>query len=220
MGKDRRPVNSFDERAATWDDAAKIERAALVARTIGETIPLESTMRVLEYGAGTGLVTQALRTSVGPVTLVDTSAGMRDVMADKVARGIIPDARIWSLDLSTDEPSDEQFDLIVTVLTLHHIPDIDPVLAAFATLLAEDGHVCIVDLEAEDGSFHGDDFHGHHGFEPSSLTARLEAAGFTDVSFRRCGEIERDSGTYPLFLATASVRGDGAHGPAGGQRDA
>ncbi len=129
-------------------------------------------MRVLEYGAGTGLVTQALRKSVGPVTLVDTSAGMRDVMADKVASGIIPDARIWNLDLSTDEPPDEKFDLIVTVLTLHHIPDIDPVLAAFATMLAEDGHVCIVDLEAEDGSFHDDGFEGHRGFDRSSLNAR------------------------------------------------
>ena len=198
-------MSSFDERAATWDDPVKIERAAVVARVIGETIRLDGAMRVLEYGAGTGLVTQALRNMVGPVTLVDTSVGMRDVMADKVARGVIPDARVWDLDLSTDAPPDEQFDLVVTVLTLHHIPQIDPVLASFAALLADGGSVCIVDLEAEDGSFHGEGFEVHHGFDRSWLTARLEAAGFTDVSFRRCHEIARGDGTYPLFLATARI---------------
>jgi predicted TPR repeat methyltransferase len=198
-------VSSFDERAATWDDPVKIERAAVVARVIGEAIRLDGAMRVLEYGAGTGLVTQALRNMVGPVTLVDTSAGMRDVMADKLARGVIPDARVWDLDLSTDAPPDEQFDLVVTVLTLHHIPQIDPVLVSFAALLADGGSVCIVDLEAESGSFHGKGFEGHHGFDRSWLTARLEAAGFTDVSFRRCHEIVRDDGTYPLFLATARI---------------
>jgi ubiquinone/menaquinone biosynthesis C-methylase UbiE len=198
-------LNSFDERAATWDDPAKIERAAAIARVIRQAISLDTAMRYLEYGAGTGLVTQALQSTLGPVTLADTSAGMRDVMADKVASGILPGARIWDLDLSTDEPPDEQFDLIVTVLTLHHIPDIDRVLMWFATLLADAGHVCIVDLEAEDGSFHGDSFEGHRGFERSALTGRLEAAGFTDVSFQPCHYITRDSGVYPLFLATAWI---------------
>jgi len=198
-------VSSFDERAATWDDAAKSERAAVVARVISETIRLDRATRLLEYGAGTGLVAQALRNMVGPVTLADTSAGMRKVMADKVARGVIPDARVWDLDLSTDEPPDEQFDIVVTVLTLHHIPEIDPVLVSFATLLADGGHLCIVDLDAEDGSFHGEGFAGHHGFDRPWLTARLEAAGFTDVTFRRCHEIARDTGTYPMFLATARI---------------
>ena len=196
-------MSSFDDRAATWDDPAKIERAAEVARAIGETIPLDPATRLLEYGAGTGLVTQALRARVGPVTLADTSAGMRAVMAEKVARGVIPDARIWDVDLAAAEPPDEQFDLIVTVLTLHHIPDLDPVLGAFAALLAAGGRVAIVDLDAEDGSFHGHDFEGHPGFERAWLTARLEAAGFTDVAFRPCFVVERGNGTYPMFLATA-----------------
>ena len=70
-------TNSFDDRAATWDDdPAKVERADEVARAISAAIPLDRSMRMLEYGAGTGLVTQALRESVGPVTLADTSKGI------------------------------------------------------------------------------------------------------------------------------------------------
>jgi predicted TPR repeat methyltransferase len=202
----RMSTNHFDDRAATWDDdPAKIERAQVVADAIRATVDLDTNTRLLEYGAGTGLVSAALRDAVGSVTLADTSAGMRQVMADKVAAGVLPDARIWDLDLATTPPPDERFDLVVTVLTLHHIPDLAPVLAGFATLLAGGGHLCIVDLEEEDGSFHGADFDGHHGFAPAELDAQLVAAGFTDVEHQRVHELERDGRSYPLFLATAST---------------
>ena len=199
-------TNSFDEKAATWDDdPAKVERARAVAAAILEGVPLDGNERLLEYGAGTGLVTEALRDAVGPVTLADTSAGMREAMQAKVAAGTIPDARIWDLDLSVaPAPEGERFDLVVTVMTLHHIHDLGPVLAAFAALLEEGGHLCVADLEAEDGSFHSDDFHGHHGFERDDLASQLAAAGFSDVAFRDCYRIDRDGVDYQVFLATCT----------------
>ena len=198
-------TGNFDERAATWDDdPAKVERARVVAGRIRETVPLDRSMRLLEYGAGTGLVTQALRDAVGPVTLADSSAGMREVLETKIASGALPDARVWDLDLSTTPPpSGVRFDVIVTVLALHHIPELGPVLSAFADLLAGGGCLCIVDLEKEDGSFHGEGFEGHHGFAAPALASLLDAAGFRDVEFRPCSSIERDNRAFPLFLATA-----------------
>jgi len=198
-------VDPFDAKAETWDaDPAKVARAAAVARCIAASLPLGPSTRLLEYGAGTGLVTQALRDQVGPVTLVDTSAGMRDVMQAKVDAGALTDVRIWDLDLETESPPDEQFDVIVTVLTLHHVRDVARVLASFARLLVPDGRLCIADLEEEDGSFHGEGFHGHHGFERTALASGLADAGFTDATFADCTEIERDGRTYPVFLATCA----------------
>jgi predicted TPR repeat methyltransferase len=197
-------MTSFDDRAATWDEPVKIDRAATVARAIRAAVALSPPVRLLEYGAGTGLVTQALGGDVGPVTLADTSTGMRTVMEEKVASGALPrDARIWDLDLATEAPPDERFDLIVTSLVLHHIPDLAAVLAGFAALLDDGGHLCVADLEAEDGSFHGEGFHGHHGFVRAELAAQIEAAGFGPVTFQDCGSVERPDGTYPMFLATA-----------------
>ncbi len=181
----------------------KSSAAEDVATTIRDAIRLDPSMRLLEYGAGTGLVSQALRASVGPVTMVDTSAGMREVMEHKIAAGTITNARVWDVDLATEPAPDEQFDLVVTVMTLHHIPNLEPVLSGFARLLAEGGHLCIVDLEEEDGSFHGDGFNGHHGFSRAVLGSSLAHAGFTDVGFQRCHQMVRDGVTYPLFLATA-----------------
>jgi predicted TPR repeat methyltransferase len=201
----------FDEKAATWDDdPSKVERARVVADRIAATVPLSPSTRVLEYGAGTGLVSEALRDHVGPLTLADASSGMRDVMAAKVDAGVLPDARIWSLDLAVEPPPDERFDLIVTVMVLHHIPELDVVLARFLALLDPGGHLCIVDLDAEDGGFHGEGFGGHHGFHRPELAGQLTKAGFTEVEVVDCSSMEKDGGTYSLFLACGTRPGGGA----------
>ena len=104
---------------------------------------------------------------------------------------------------------EDRFELIVTVMTLHHIADLPPVLAAFAEMLTDEGRLCIVDLEAEDGSFHagsGHDAgvgHAHDGFEPDQLAARLADAGFTTSVERSIHHVTKDGRAYPLFLAVS-----------------
>lgn len=200
-------MTSFDDRARTWDDdPAKVERARAAAEAVRHAVPVDASTRLLEYGAGTGLVSQALASHVGSVTLADSSAGMREVMAEKVAAGDLPtDARVWDLDLATHAPPDERFDLVVTVMTLHHVPELAPVLDGFAAVLEDEGHLCVVDLEEEGGDFHRshDDFHGHDGFSHEDLAGRLRAAGFEGIVFEPCGEVDKDGQTFPLFLAVA-----------------
>lgn len=195
----------FDEKAKTWDDDPdRTRRSRVAAEAIRAAVPLGSSTRLLEYGAGTGLVSQFLAHDVGPITLAEPSAGMRGVMAEKVAAGILPtDARIWDLDLTADPIPPDRFDLVVTVLTLHHIHDVPSVLTGFATLLDEGGWLCVVDLEQEDGTFHDDpDFDGHHGLSRTVLASQLDTAGFTDVRFQPCDEIIKNERAYPVFLAT------------------
>ncbi len=196
---------NFDEKAATWDDPAKIERSRVVADAIVAAVAPDRSTRLLEYGAGTGLVTEALGDRVGPALLADSSAGMRDVMASKVADGRLRDARITDLDLASDgfKLPGERFDLIVTVMVMHHVTELDRVLGRFRALLAAGGHLCIADLDAEDGSFHGEGFAGHHGFDRGELAGRLRVAGFDVVEVSDCGRLERDDGSWPMFLAVA-----------------
>lgn len=194
----------FDAKAATWDaDPDKITQADEIAAAIIGAVPLDRSMRLLEYGAGTGLVAQALAPSVGTITLADNSAGMRTVIQSKIDTGALPIAQAWDLDLQVQPAPAETFDLIVTSLVLHHVRDVEAVLAGFAELLASGGYLCIADLDAEDGSFHDHDFDGHHGFDRDELIALLVAAGFTDTVVQDCTRIERDGVPYSVFLATA-----------------
>ncbi len=200
-------TDSFDDKAATWDEPAKVERARAVAAAISKAVPLQASNRLLEYGAGTGLVSQELAASVGPITLADPSTGMRAVAEGKIAAGTLPAAtRVWDLDLVTGEVPDERFDVIVTVMALHHIADLRTVLAHFATLLASDGRLCIVDLEEEDGSFHGHDFTGHSGFNQEELGGQLTDAGFTVDFINGIFDVVKNDQPYPLFLAVCTLR--------------
>jgi SAM-dependent methyltransferase len=198
----------FDMRAATWDDdPRKASRASAVAAAIREMLELDPRQRVLEYGAGTGLLSQQLTTEIGPLVLADPSEGMRKVMGEKLDRGVFPEGtRVLDLDLTRQLPVDERFDLILTMMVLHHIPDLVPVLTGFATMLADGGTACIIDLESEDGTFHRAEFDGHHGFQHEELADWMATAGFGCVSFRHCHTMEKHGRAYPLFLAAGRRR--------------
>ena len=195
----------FDEQAATWDDDPdKTRRARDGAEAVAAAVPLTGQERMLEYGAGTGLVSQALQDRVGPITLADTSAGMRTVMEGKIASGALPpDARVVALDVEMQQVPQERFDLIVGSLVLHHVQQLDAALAGLADLLTPGGHLCIADLDREDGSFHQHDFDGHHGFDRAELAADLEAVGLVVGRVHDCTQCEKDGGPYRVFLATA-----------------
>lgn len=197
-------IERFDAKAQTWDaDPEQVARANAIAEGIAAAVPLDLNMQMLEYGAGTGLVSQALRGQVGPMTLADPSAGMREMTAAKIERGDLPLARVWDLDLQRDPVPPETFELIVSSMVLHHVKDLNAVLQGFGKLLEPGGYLCIADLDREDGSFHGVDFDGHHGFDRVELAEALGAAGFTRVDISDCTSVERDGQTFPVFLAVA-----------------
>jgi SAM-dependent methyltransferase len=195
----------FDARAETWDDDQEHrDRAAAAAALVRETVPIDRSTRLLEYGAGTGLLAAALAADVGSVIVTDPSAGMRAVLARKLAAGVFGAGQVLDLDLVRDPAPELEVDLVLALLSLHHVPELPPVLAGFAQVLADGGAVAIVDLEEEDGSFHDEGFDGHHGFPRERLAAELETAGFAAVAFRDGPVIEKEGRHYPLFLCTAS----------------
>jgi 2-polyprenyl-3-methyl-5-hydroxy-6-metoxy-1,4-benzoquinol methylase len=194
----------FDARAATWDDdPAKRERAAAVAAAIRDRVKLSADTVALEYGAGTGLLSFALAGELGPITLADSSAGMLDVARAKVAATPGARMRVVDLDLTRDALPVERYDLIYSMMTLHHVPDTAALFERFRALLNPGGHVCVADLDAEDGSFHGAGVDVHHGFDRAALARLIRAAGFADVSIDTCFEIRRGARAYPVFLAVA-----------------
>jgi ubiquinone/menaquinone biosynthesis C-methylase UbiE len=198
----------FDGRARTWDDdPSKRERARRVAEAIALRVPSLAGKSVLEYGAGTGLLGLALQPLVAEVTLADVSREMLRVADEKVAAAGLRNVRTLPLDLAAAPAPELRFDVVCTLMTLHHISDTDVILRAFHRLLSIGGFVCIADLDREDGSFHGAGFTGHDGFDRAELRARLERSGFQDACFETVFEVTRATAAgaraFPVFLATA-----------------
>ena len=164
-------------------------------------------LSALEYGCGTGLLSFALSRELGRITLADSSAGMLAVLREKIAASGADHLRPMRLDLTVDPLPAERYDLIYTLMTLHHVSDVDRILRDFHALLRPDGALCIADLDREDGSFHGAGFDGHHGFEREALRDQLARAGFGEIQFDTCYMMRKSQGEgareYPVFLAVA-----------------
>ncbi len=207
------PRDDFGRRAASWDnDPMKTARARAVAEAIRAHLPDLSSMSGFEYGCGTGLLSFALQSSLREIVLADNSEGMLDVLRRKIDSARIANMTPIRLDLSFDPLPARQFDLVYSLMTLHHIPDTDAILRKLHGLLAPSGYLCIADLDHEDGSFHGEGFNGHNGFDRTELTQQAERAGFSNVSFSTVftihkGEPEK---SYPVFLMYAQKRAEKA----------
>lgn len=198
----------FDSKARQWDENPVFqERGRKIAEAIRKTVPLRRDMRALDYGCGTGLLSFPLRNELGTLLLADSSNGMLEVVNEKIAAQGVSHMETLKLDLLVDPPPAQRFDLIVTAMTLHHIPDTDHILRVFHGLLQPGGYLCIADLDKEDGSFHGPEIDVHHGFDHADLGQRATSAGFADIQFQTVFSIAKtlETGTrdYPVFLMTA-----------------
>ena len=196
---------TFDERAPECDTPERTERATAIARLILEAVHPAPGARVLELGAGTGLLGLELLPHVGTVVLSDASGGMLGVAELKIESGAHPGARTLRHALTVDPLPSERFDLVVSLMAFHHVLDTRAALASLAALLEPGGRIAIVDLEAEDGTFHTDpDEPVLHGYNRDALRILAEAAGFLGVSFLAAGDVSKNGRRYPLFLVIAT----------------
>jgi ubiquinone/menaquinone biosynthesis C-methylase UbiE len=198
---------TFDERAKDWDTPDRIARAAEIADAVRAAIPLAPADRLVDVGAGTGLLGLALVEDVGEVVLLDPSAGMIEVATAKLADGALPTVHAVRHDLLVDAPPAERFDVAVSLLVLHHLADTSAALRAVRELLVPGGRIAVADLDTEDGTFHSADTEGihHQGFDRAALESLARDAGFAEVATRTATVIDEDAshfGGYPVFLLT------------------
>ena len=201
-------MNEFDHKASHWDaKSVRVERAQSMADGIRAALPLSASMTALEYGCGTGLVSFALQPYLDHITLADSSSGMLAVLREKIAASQVQNMTPRLLDLLIDPLPAEHYQLIYTLMTLHHIPDTEQILRAFYALLDTPGYLCVADLDTEDGTFHEDEFHGHLGFDRTALSAQARQVGFQSISFSTVFQMRTEvAGTlkdFPLFLMIA-----------------
>ena len=202
-------MNEFDAKARDWDKNPRyIDRSEAVAKVINSVIPLHKNMKALEYGSGTALLSFALKEEFAEITLMDNSREMTLVTEEKIAAHHIHNMKPLFFDLEHQDYSDK-FDIIYNQMVMHHVLDVDAMLNKFYTLLNPGGFIAIADLYAEDGSFHGEGFHGHLGFEVDQLADKLKALGLESIEHQKCYTIEKTDevgnvSEYPIFLLTAS----------------
>ena len=200
---------SFDQKAADWDkNPNRVALAQAVSSAIASSLP-DKKLSAMEYGCGTGLVGLRLAPQLEQLLAVDTSAGMLDIISEKVIHEGLDNVTTLQCDLQEDS-MDQQFELIFTSMSLHHVEKSEQLLEQLVKQLQPNGLLAIADLDEEDGSFHQNDSpnHHHNGFNRKDLTQDLRNLGMKGVSFQTIHTIVKKdiSGKkqpFTVFLMTA-----------------
>jgi ubiquinone/menaquinone biosynthesis C-methylase UbiE len=202
--------NRFDQEANRWDqEERRVKLAAGIANAMLGALQLGRDLELLDFGAGTGLVTLKLQPHVGKVYAFDTSAGMLQALADKLAQDRISNVELVAGTAAETSPRLPTVDIIVSSMALHHVRDIAAIARVFRSALRPGGQLAIADLDPEGGQFHTE--HGdvmHDGFDHDQLRETFAAAGFADITFRQASAVEKPIADgslrkFTIFLMTA-----------------
>ena len=196
-------TDHFAEKSRDWDERpVPVQISQAVGRLL-ETLDWDPSMRVMDFGAGTGLIAATVAPHVSRIVAVDTSPSMLEALAAKEnLRGKV-ECRCQDI---LEAPLEERFDAVVSAMTLHHVEDTGALAARFAEQLNPGGLLALADLDREDGSFHKPGTQGvfHHGFDRAELQSILASAGFDDIEFVTALDVEKDGkGPYTVFFVTA-----------------
>lgn len=200
-------MQHFDLKAKNWDaDPMKAERAEIFAKEIINFIQPKPTDTALEFGCGTGLLSYQLKDNFKTISLADNSEGMIEVLKEKIKKLSLTNFKPLLVDLLEEDLNIGKFNVIYSLMTVHHILDLNKVSKIFHSLLKTNGYLCIADLVQEDGSFHTNhpNFDGHNGFDKNELSEILTSNGFSieyyTISYVIEKKIEKEIRKYPLFL--------------------
>ncbi|KAF7556512.1 hypothetical protein G7Z17_g1372 [Cylindrodendrum hubeiense] len=216
----------FNAEAAAWDKKPFVHAMSLEAwKAIQKSVPSlfiepdNSLGRpdILEIGCGTGLLTLEVAPAANRLVAVDAAPGMIDVLSSKLNQPNAPN-NVIPLALLLEDPEDTmlppaeqakpngprlKFDLIISHLVLHHIPDLKQVLKTMLGCLNEGGSVALTDFEdfgPEARRFHPEykmDGVERHGINREWMTALMLEVGFRDVKVEVAWEHDKVVENYP-----------------------
>jgi 2-polyprenyl-3-methyl-5-hydroxy-6-metoxy-1,4-benzoquinol methylase len=200
----------FNKEAAQWDsNPGRVKLANEVADAIIREAAPARGMDALDFGCGTGLVTLRLQPLVRSILGADSSEGMLGVLQAKIQSQGLSNVKTRQVDFEKGGRIEGEFHLIVSSMTLHHVPATAPLFRQWRELLLPGGTVCFADLDAEDGSFHGDNTGVFHlGFDREHLKKLLRETGFQDIRDTTATTMLKDVATggkraFPVFLISA-----------------
>ena len=176
-------AKAFSMSAKSWNSLpGKKDEAKNFINEVRKQTKLTKTMRVLDFGCGTGLNGLGFINDVKTVAFLDTSDGMIEQVESALKSLNCNNYELYNKEI-TQIRDIEPFDLILSTLSFHHIEDINSTVKRFT----------------EDGSFHAPIKVPHNGFDPEELKQVFLNNGFTKVTHKAFGS----SYGYPTFLIVA-----------------
>jgi len=198
-------VDHFEKKSKSWDmSSTRVTNAKAIADGIIEGVSLEDSMTLMDFGAGTGLLSYFIAPKVEKIIAIDNSPSMLEKFNEKQSEFACNTETIQA-DLSV-ENLDIKVDGVISSMTIHHLLDTQALFDRLYSMLHDGGFIAIADLDTEDGTFHSDNAGVfHYGFDREELKTIAQASGFKDISFQTVSHIKKPHKEFTVFLMIASI---------------
>jgi len=175
--------NEWDKSAQGWDDDTSARAYAAAAFTSLQSVMQDADLRldganVIDFGCGTGLLTERLVAAGATVEAVDTSPAMLDVLNAKIVE------HHWvNVGTSTALPLERfTFDLVVCSSVCSFLDDYPATIGELATRLRSDGLFVQWDWERADQD--------SNGLTRNEILIALDGAGLLDITVSAAFTVE------------------------------
>lgn len=187
-------ANEWDEYAVNWEkDQATGQFSQSVFNELEKLINLED-VRVLDFGCGTGLLSQKLSPLVKDIVAIDGSEAMVEELDKKELPNVEPVVDLLSRGLAAQHPAfRRQFDLVVASSVCGFLPNFQDSVSLIYTLLEDDGLFAHWDWLVEDEN-------ANYGLSVQKIENVLSAAGFDDVQVSVPFEIDAGKGAQKVVM--------------------
>ncbi|HCG8765968.1 TPA: class I SAM-dependent methyltransferase [Vibrio parahaemolyticus] len=185
-------AQDWDGLAKNWESNPATEQfAQSVFAQLQQLTQLDG-IKVLDFGCGTGQLSQLLSPIVKDIVALDASEAMIEELDKKELLNVEPVVDALSRGLVAQHPAFRgQFDLVVASSVLAFVDDVESSLDIAHSLLNDGGYFVHFDWVAESEQ---------DGFTLSRSENALSNAGFVDVEAKKVFDITSDGQTMSVLM--------------------
>ncbi|UHQ54961.1 class I SAM-dependent DNA methyltransferase [Microbulbifer sp. YPW16] len=191
-------ANSWDDYAEGWDSNSDVvtysERAF---QSLADTIDFKGA-RILDFGCGTGLLTERLSAQAGSIIALDPSEKMISVLNAKQLDNVITiQSELTEELIKQNKHLQAGFDLIVASSALAFVPDYLETLRLLTQLLNENGQLVQWDWLKEAGD-------AGSGFSRDEIAHTFREAGLSGIRVSVPFSMDAGEGSMDVVMGVGS----------------
>jgi len=193
-------TNEWDEYAEQWElNPAVNEYANNAFNALEAEIFLNEALTVLDFGCGTGALTELINSKVKQVVAIDPSTKMIEQLKNKKLINVVTIADYLSnKSIEEHQSLNTKFDLIIASSVCAFLPDYQSTLNLLKNLLKDEGVFVQWDWLSEDES-------ASMGLTKNTVNKALTMTGFNHINIKVPFSIASEKQNMPVMMAIAKT---------------
>ena len=189
--------DSWDDYAEVWDtDADAISYSEKAFESLIKEINIEG-KTILDFGCGTGLLTDKLSPLASSIVAIDTSPKMIATLQSKKLQNVTSLSEPLTSELIKNSSAFiNKFNIVVASSVFSFLPNYDSILKLLKSLLVTDGLLIQWDWLSPDSN-------PEFGLSETTIKQSLNNAGFKQVTITKPFTLSTEKGNLPVVMGVA-----------------